>query len=113
MLRFLSLLIALPFFVAFISLMFVNRQIVTLNFNPMQVGDPSFSLETPLYIVAIAFMMVGVLLGAFIDWVKQGKYRKELRSTKKQYHKLSKQSEQLKEQITKQARIAIQDKKSV
>lgn len=110
MLRLLILIILIPILIVFSAILFANREVVTFNLDPLNSSNPLFSIDAPLYLIALSFMIFGIILGAVIDWLKQGKYRKELRTTKKQFNKLSKETERLKDKITLEARNTIENK---
>ena len=52
-----------------------NRQPVTVSFDPFDPANPASELTTPLYVVAFAILIAGVVLGGVATWLEQGKWR--------------------------------------
>lgn len=76
---------------------FANRHTVIISFDPFGTrADAAFSIEAPLFVVAIAFTMLGVVAGAFATWVRQGRYRKANRTNRAEAAKWKAQAEALK-----------------
>ena len=76
MIRFLR--IAVVAVIAIVLLLFAvaNRQIVTVSFDPFgSVDNAAFAIPAPLFVVAIASAMLGVIAGSAATWVSQGRHR--------------------------------------
>lgn len=69
----------IPFGAVIVALAVANRHDVRLVLDPFAPSDPAFAVETPLYVVLFAAMLVGILLGGFAAWVGQGKWRRTAR----------------------------------
>lgn len=70
-----------------------NRQSTELYFSP--VHDP---LQTPLYLIALLFMLIGFILGGLVVWINGGSLRKIKRQQRKAIKNLEKEVGQLKKQ---------------
>jgi uncharacterized integral membrane protein len=98
--NFLKILILAPLALIFLAFALANRQNVTISFDPFNSGDiPSPQIVLPLFIVLIGVTMVGVLLGGFAVWMRQGRHRKALRDAKGQIEVLRGEKESLRAQI--------------
>ena len=77
MVRFLKIVVLAPIAILVLVFAFANRQFVTISFDPFVSGDiPAFAVEAPLFVVLIAAMMIGVVLGGAATWLAQGKHRR-------------------------------------
>lgn len=78
--RFIKLIILVPVAVALVVLSVANRHVVTLALNPFRPDDQVLSVSVPLFILVFATLIIGVLLGSFVTWFTQARYRKQARS---------------------------------
>lgn len=89
MLRLLKYLITIPVAIVILMFLFANRQWVTVSFDPFENGGaPAFALPSPLYLVIVVSVMIGVVAGGFSTWLSQGRNRRALRKTKSEAAKL-------------------------
>lgn len=79
--RFLELIILLPIAIIGIALAVANRHAVTVSFDPFS-SNPAGAIEAPLFIVLIAAIIVGVIVGGLFTWFSQGKHRRALRESR-------------------------------
>jgi len=56
-----------------------NRTPVVLSLDPLARGTSSLSVTVPLFAVVFLAMILGVVIGGFAVWWKQGRYRKRCR----------------------------------
>jgi uncharacterized integral membrane protein len=74
-----------------------NLQWVTLNTLPEglaripQLGWLAFSVEVPLFAVALGFLVLGWVLGEVFEWLREYKYRAEASAKKTEVRKLERQ----------------------
>jgi len=78
-LRFIKLVILVPVAVALVVLSVANRHAVTLALNPFRPDDRVLSLSVPLFVLVLAALIIGVVLGSLVTWLAQGRYRKQAR----------------------------------
>ena len=48
---------------------------MTVSFDPFDRADPAFSLALPLYVLILALVIAGVIVGGIAAWLRQGKWR--------------------------------------
>ncbi|MCO4053015.1 MAG: LapA family protein [Bosea sp.] len=89
MLRFLKWLVAIPAALALVLFAVANRQTVRISFDPLSREAPSVFIDTPLFAVALAALVLGVLIGGVASWLKQGRRRKAERQLKREVSRLS------------------------
>jgi uncharacterized integral membrane protein len=85
--RVLEVLILLPLAILGLALAVANRHAVMVSFDPFT-STPAGAVEAPLFVVLIAALIVGVLLGGFFTWLSQGKHRRALREIRAEAAKL-------------------------
>ncbi len=90
MMRFLKYLLLIPIVAAALLVALGNRQIVTLHVHPFQdIEQPEHTLDVPLYLVMLAALMLGVLIGGFATWLEQGKHRAAARRARAEVKRLT------------------------
>ena len=77
--RIVNVVILIPVAIVLIVLSVANRQSVTLAFNPFRREDSALSVTAPFFVYLFLATIFGLMLGALITWLTQGKYRKRAR----------------------------------
>ena len=77
--KILNVLVVLPLTVVFIVFAVANRHLVTLSFDPFDSSDAALGVSLPLFVVIIAFTMLGVIVGGIATWVGQRRWRRSAR----------------------------------
>jgi uncharacterized integral membrane protein len=77
--KFLTILLWVPLGLLFIVFAVANRHLVTVSLDPFDSKDPSLGFTLPLFVVIIAFAMLGVLAGGSATWFRQGRWRRAAR----------------------------------
>jgi len=96
--RFIKNIILFVIAVVLIPLSVANRHTVSLSLNPFDPQDPRLTItEIPLFWVIFASLAVGILVGGLGAWAKQGRWRKEARSKRREADKWHKEADQLRE----------------
>ena len=72
-----SILVAAPIAVAIIVFAVANRQPVQLTLDPFNTGYLGNGFELPMFVVLFGAVAVGVFVGGFASWIKQGKSRQQ------------------------------------
>jgi uncharacterized integral membrane protein len=69
----------IPVAVLVIMLAVANRSPVTLVFDPFPPTSEGLTLSAPLFLVVLASVIVGVMIGGAGAWLRQGRYRRAAR----------------------------------
>lgn len=77
--RALRIIVLVPVAVVLIALAVANRAAVRLSFDPFDAAGTGLAVTVPLYWIVFASLALGVLLGGFAVWVRQGRFRKAAR----------------------------------
>lgn len=87
MTRFLSILIGLPVSILIIALAVANRREVLVSLDPFSPSAPVLSVTMPLYGVIFGALILGVVLGGGVTWLRQGRFRREARHARREAKK--------------------------
>lgn len=79
-----NLVVLVPLALILIILSVANRQAVILTLNPFRQDDSLLSFSAPFFVFIFLAVIFGVLLGSFVTWLSQGKYRKRARTEAKE-----------------------------
>ena len=79
---FLKWLILSPIAVLIVAFAIVNRQAVPVVLDPFGMGAPDPFVQTPLFFVMFACVMLGVVAGGVATWFTQGRHRRALRDAR-------------------------------
>jgi uncharacterized integral membrane protein len=71
--------IVVPLVVIIVGFAVANRQAVTVSFDPLSSANPAYAATLPLFIVIFIILILGVLIGGFAAWLRQGKWRRAAR----------------------------------
>ena len=82
--RILTWLLALPIGVVVVALAVANRRPVTLSLDPFKPDDPAWSITLPLFLLPLAALILGVVLGGIVTWWRQGVHRKAARTVRRE-----------------------------
>jgi uncharacterized integral membrane protein len=77
--RVINWLVLLPVAIVSVVVAVANRAPVTVSLDPFGRELSSFSFSAPLFAVILLAMMLGVVIGGFAVWWKQGRYRRRCR----------------------------------
>lgn len=74
--RILLIVVFVPLAVILIALAVANRAPVAFTVDPFNPGNPALTLTLPLFIYLFLALAVGMIVGSFATWFRQGRYRK-------------------------------------
>jgi len=97
--RFFYYLILIPVVAVVLAFAFANREWVTLSFDPLNPDAPMAAVDAPLFIILFAILIVGVLLGGFSVWLKQGRHRRAARLARSEAERYKAEAERLRAQL--------------
>jgi uncharacterized membrane protein YciS (DUF1049 family) len=88
MAKFLRGLIFWPLLVVAVALAIANRNLVQFSFDPFNGDAPAFAVSVPLFMVLMAGLLLGILLGGMSAWADQGHWRRMARDARKRIAQL-------------------------
>lgn len=70
-----------------------NRQSVSVSFDPFASGEaPAFAIAAPLFLLLIAALILGVIIGGAAVWLSQSRFRRAARQSRAEVQRLRSQS---------------------
>jgi uncharacterized integral membrane protein len=94
--RVVAAIILVPLAVLIIAFAVANRQNVTVSLDPFNPDVPAASLTKPLFIVLLAVLVLGVIVGGIASWLRQAKWRRAARRLERDVANLRAEIETLK-----------------
>ncbi len=85
--------VLVPLCVALVVFALANRQLVIVNFNPLQPPETltGQGFGVPMFLVIYGVLICGVLLGGIAAWFAQGHVRSQKRALMRQNDRLSRE----------------------
>lgn len=77
--RIVIVVLLIPLAVVLIALAVANRTSTAFTLDPFNPGNPALTFSIPLFVLLIAALVAGAILGSLTTWFKQGRYRKMAR----------------------------------
>jgi uncharacterized integral membrane protein len=74
--RFLLIVVFVPLTIILIALAVANRAPVAFTLDPFNPGNPTLTIEVPLFFMLFAALALGIVVGGAVTWFRQGHYRK-------------------------------------
>lgn len=74
--KFVAALILVPLAIVIIAFAVANRQAVTLSFDPFNTSAPAAALSLPLFVVILAALVAGVIVGGLAVRLGHGRWRR-------------------------------------
>lgn len=93
------LFVVLPVGAVLVAFALANRQDVRLSLDPFSSSDPFLFLQAPFFLFLLGALLVGLLLGGFLTWLGQGKWRKVARANTREADTLRAQNRLLDEHL--------------
>ena len=92
-------LILVPLAVVITAFAVANRQIVTVSLDPFSAEHPAASVTLPLFVLIIALLVAGVVLGGIAAWLRQAKWRRTARRLEREVADLRAEIEGFKQTV--------------
>lgn len=86
--KILTAIIVVPLAAVIVVFAVANRQSVTVSFDPFSSAAPAYAATLPLFIVIFVVLIIGVLIGGFAAWLRQGKWRRNAHRLDGEVHAL-------------------------
>jgi len=100
LIRYLKYLFLAAVALVLILMAFANRELVLVEVLPADLspwlGGLQYSIELPLFIVILAAVMIGVLVGFVWEWLREHRHRSEAKTQKRTAQQLEREVATLK-----------------
>lgn len=94
-------LILVPVGIVLVSLAVANRHSVNLALDPFSPEQPALDFSVPLYVVMFGSLLVGILIGGFMAWMKQGRHRRTAREKRYEARKWRNEADRQQKRVEK------------
>ena len=81
-----------PLLMLFVVLAIANQSLVQISFDPFNGDKPTFAITLPVFVVLLAGLALGILLGGLSTWADQGHWRRAARQYQKRVQALEAQA---------------------
>jgi uncharacterized integral membrane protein len=88
--------ILVPLAIVIMAFAVANRQNVTVSLDPFNPDVPAASLTRPLFVVILAVLIFGVIIGGIAAWLRQSKWRRTARRLEREVANLRAENDALK-----------------
>ncbi|HEY4922085.1 MAG TPA: lipopolysaccharide assembly protein LapA domain-containing protein [Xanthobacteraceae bacterium] len=102
-----SFLILVPLALVLVALSVANKDLVTVSFDPFSAGSPAFALRAPLYLIAFALLIAGVIVGGSAAWIVQSKWRRAARRAEAELRSARGESDRLRRDAAARAPLPL------
>ncbi len=75
-----------PLILIFVAFAIANRHAVTLSLDPVPI-----SVQAPLYGLVFAAILIGLLAGGLVAWLRAGRWRRQLREEQRRVRRLERE----------------------
>jgi uncharacterized integral membrane protein len=91
--------VVVPLVVIIVAFAVANRQAVTVSFDPLSTAAPAYAVTLPLFIILFVILILGVLVGGFAAWLRQGKWRRAARQVDNELRSLHREHDALRRRM--------------
>ncbi len=91
--RIIVVVIFVPVAILLVALAVANRQMTSFTLDPFNPGNAALSLQMPLFVMLFLALILGMVIGGVAAWLKQGRYRKEARTRRREVQSLLRQKQ--------------------
>ena len=93
MLKLVKFIVVAVLAIVVLAFTFANRQSVSVSFDPFASGDAAaFAIAAPLFLLLMAALTLGVVIGGAAVWLSQGRFRRAARQNRAEVQRLRSQS---------------------
>lgn len=104
---FLKALVLVPIALLIVLFSVANRAPVRISLDPVSREAPVLAYDLPLFIIVLAALAFGVLIGGLASWLAQGKHRKAARRNRREVDSLRSQTQALRSAVPDSALPAL------
>jgi uncharacterized integral membrane protein len=89
----------LPIGLFLLGLAVANRESVRVVLDPLPGEGPMFETQVPLFLVAFASAILGIVAGSFVTWMTQGRHRRSARQARAEAERLRHEAARLRGEL--------------
>ncbi|MCT8989984.1 LapA family protein [Chelativorans sp. SCAU2101] len=80
--------VVVPLAIILVALAVANRAMTPFTLDPFNPGNPGLTIELPLFVHLFLALILGVIVGGAVTWVRQGRYRRLARERTQELERL-------------------------
>lgn len=108
--RLVFLLVVVPIALILLALAVANRQLVSLNFNPIRPDMPGDQVVLPFFWFLFATFALGAIVGGITVWFSQSRHRKTARRNEAEAEEWRYKADRERERAEAMAQTLVSDK---
>lgn len=101
------LIVIIPLAVLVIAFAVANRAWVPVSFDPIGGNDPALTFKAPVFLLILASLLIGMVIGGGAAWFKQGKWRKAARSRGREAERWRAEANEVRRRVEDSSRPAL------
>lgn len=90
--RLLLIIVFAPLAIVLIVLAVANRDFVPFTVDPFHPGNPPFTIELPLFVYLFAAVILGLVIGGVVTWLRQGRHRRSARRNAEELRRMKEET---------------------
>jgi uncharacterized integral membrane protein len=90
--RVVLVLVIVPLAIILIALAVANRGVTPFTIDPFNPGNPGLTVELPFFVYLFVTLILGILIGSAVTWLRQGRYRRMARERTAEVDRLRRQT---------------------
>ena len=99
--------VVVPLGILFVAFAVANRHSVSVSLDPLGSGAPGLSVTLPLFLLILAVLAAGVVVGGTAAWIRQGKWRRAVRRLDAELHTLRSECAALRAEVAARDQAAL------
>ena len=88
-----------PLGLILLGLAVANRDMVRVVLDPLPGNGPLFETQAPLFLVAFATAILGIVAGSLVTWWSQGRHRRAARLARAESERLRQEAARLRSEL--------------
>lgn len=98
-------LVLTPIALIILGLAVANRENVRVVLDPLPGDGPLFETTAPLFLVAFAAAILGIVAGSLVTWIAQGRHRRGSRQARVETERLRQEAARLRGELASRASV--------
>lgn len=90
-----------------LGLAVANRENVRVVLDPLPGNGPLFETNAPLFLVAFAAAIIGIVAGSLVTWWSQGRHRQSARQARAETERLRQEATRLRGELASRSNALI------
>jgi uncharacterized integral membrane protein len=111
--KFIAIVVLVPLVLLIMAFAVANRAPITVSLDPFGNQPPMYSATSPMFVILMIVLTVGVIIGGVASWARQSKWRRRARRLATDLKALHAETEALRQQLAASAAAQAQASTSI